>query len=356
MGGSIARRPRSYRALKISEVRREEAAERFLRCSKLQYRDASSIYQYLSHRIAGDAELLALAARAPREQPICNLFFAAVKYLGSYAGSPLEDLYDGSSDIPDVAFDTFREFCLDHADNISHLLKTRTVQTNEVGRCALLLPALSGWVRTANPLFVELGASAGLNLAWNQYTYTYQSEYGSHTIDPGASGVHLACKAPEHMPIRRAPTSIEAVGIDVNPLDVESEEDVAWMRALVWPGQDSRLETLDKAIEHARAHPPRLVEGNAVDTLPEVISESGAGRPVIVFHSFTYNQMTPGERESIDRYLKSEASNRRIVRVGIEWMGIEHPELSVTEYARRYLSSQVLAECCNHGSWIRWHN
>jgi hypothetical protein len=50
------------------------------------------------------------------------------------------------------------------------------VQTNEVGRCASLLPAFGVVAARTDgrPLaLVELGTSAGLNLVWDAYGYAY---------------------------------------------------------------------------------------------------------------------------------------------------------------------------------------
>src|SRR5258706_12136444 len=57
---------------------------------------------------------------------------------------------------------------------------SRPPQTNEVGRSAMLMPGYAEIARrTGLPLRVlELGASAGLNLNWDRYTY----RYGQHFV------------------------------------------------------------------------------------------------------------------------------------------------------------------------------
>jgi hypothetical protein len=70
----------------------------------------------------------------------------------------------------------FRRFCLERQGQIRELVATRRVQTNEVGRCACLLPAftLAAGMAGGRPLaLVEVGASAGLNLLFDRYAYDY---------------------------------------------------------------------------------------------------------------------------------------------------------------------------------------
>lgn len=57
-------------------------------------------------------------------------------------------------------------------------LRTRSTQTNEVRRCATLLPALGGLAAEGYRLgLVEVGASADLNLLLDHYGYCYTSSH-----------------------------------------------------------------------------------------------------------------------------------------------------------------------------------
>ena len=49
------------------------------------------------------------------------------------------------------------------------------------------------------------------------------------------------------------------VGLDLDPVDVTTDEGALRLRSFVWPDQPERLERLDRAIAAVRAEPPELV-------------------------------------------------------------------------------------------------
>ena len=159
--------------------------------------DYAPLYAHLGTRIAGDAELLAIAAHASPGQSPPDLMLAAVHYLlARQPHHPLARYYPTLTPGPDTgdAFPGFRAFCLDHRDELTRLVASRRVQTNEVRRCCYLLPALmaAGAMAAPRPLaLIEAGASAGLNLSLDSYAYDYGT--GNTIGDPG-SPLLLRCR------------------------------------------------------------------------------------------------------------------------------------------------------------------
>ena len=161
-------------------------ATRFERFAALEADGHSRLYGRLARAVATDRELLSLAAHAAPGQPAPNLFLAAVHHLllGG-ADHPLRRFYPsvGGHGRGDPA-PAFRDFCRVHREYLAALLAARRVQTNEVRRCALLVPAIgAAWRRLEErPLaLVEVGAAAGLNLGWDRYRYVYvpQGSWGN---------------------------------------------------------------------------------------------------------------------------------------------------------------------------------
>ena len=106
-------------------------------------------------------------------------------------------------------------------------MRARATQTNEAGRCAVLLPVLAA---LPQPLaLLEVGASAGLCLYPDRYAY----RYGDQVL--GAGEPVLDCAATGVAPPPARPEVVWRAGLDLNPLDVTDPADVAWLDALIWP-------------------------------------------------------------------------------------------------------------------------
>ena len=162
---------------------------------------ASPTYEELSYGVSNDDDLARdrLAHPAPR-QPPPNMLFAAVQYLLlNGLNHPLAAHYPIISSGPRPlapAYPHFREFCLEQRERIVELISTRLTQTNVVRRCACLLPAFSIVCReTSSPLaLIDLGASAGLNLNFDRYAYSYKRN-GREILRWGSDSAQIRLEA-----------------------------------------------------------------------------------------------------------------------------------------------------------------
>ena len=159
----------------------------------------------------------------------------------------------------------------------------RSTQTNEVGRCATLLPLLA---QLPGPLaLLEVGASAGLCLYPDRYSYRYSD---GTSLDPadGPSPVVLSCEVSGPVPLpTRLPEVVWRAGIDLNPLDVTDPDATAWLEQLVWPEHDDRRARLAAAVDIARHEPPTLVAGDLLESVAELASSAPPDATLVVFHS-----------------------------------------------------------------------
>jgi hypothetical protein len=338
----------------------DDLSRRFERFARRECH-VSPLYKRLSLRIADDPELLAIAAQAKSGQPVPNLFLGAVHFLLLRGVQhPLAHFYPS---LPPTAassaepYPSFRAFCLEYRHEILELISSRLVQTNEVRRCGCLLPAFTHVAQQAGgrPLaMVEIGASAGLNLLWDRYGYDYGigRRYGNPR-----SPVLIVCglRSGQHLPLPDVwPVVRMRVGLDLNPIDVRDPDAALWLRALVWPDEVGRAELLQQAVQVAQQDPPRLLAGDALDILPEVLATIPPDQAVCVFHTHTINQFPPEARARLSMLLAKHAFGRKLYRVAIEWLGETHPRLEFISYEDGVETEHLLAYCGSHGEWLEW--
>jgi hypothetical protein len=167
-------------------------------------------------------------------------------------------------------------------------MSVRTTQTNEAGRCAVLLPVLAA---LPQPLaLLEVGASAGLCLYPDRYAY----RYGDHVVGDGEP--LLDCTATGLTPPDRRPEVVWRAGLDLNPLDITDPGDLAWLDALIWPEHAHRRARLRAAAAVVAADPPLMVRGDLVDDLPALAVRAPAGATLVVFHTAVLYQVPAPRR------------------------------------------------------------
>ncbi len=330
-------------------------AERFTRFATTVEAD-SPLYARLCRYVATDPALLALVSGAPASQPVPNLLLAATHdLLLSGVDDPLATAYPsvgGSGDLEGVER-RFRDFCLRHGDHISAVVASRNVQTNEVRRCVAWIPALAVAVPEGPIALVEIGASAGLNLRLDAYGY----RFGDQGIgDPSAPLIlDTELRGPVAPPIPPTlPDIAWRSGIDLAPIDLEDEEAVRWATALLWPEQVDRIERFRSAVDIARRHPVRIVEGDALDALPRVVADAPGDASLVIVHSFVVNQFSTEGRAALDRVIAD--LGRPATRLSLEWLEPDTmPMLDLIGYHDGTVGRRTrLAEMHYHGAWIRW--
>jgi hypothetical protein len=142
---------------------------------------------------------------------------------------------------------------------------------------------------------LEVGASAGLCLYPDRYSY----RYGDTRLGTGEP--LLDCAAPGAPLPTALPDVVWRAGLDLNPLEVTDPADVAWLDALIWPEHAHRRARLRAAAAVAAADPPLLVRGDLVDDLPALAAQAPAAATLVVFHtSVLYYVTEPRQRLFVD--------------------------------------------------------
>jgi hypothetical protein len=352
-------------------------------------RDGGTIYPAICRAVADDDEVLSLLDLAPLPQRRPLLLLAAVHFLLlSGVDHPLAAFYDtvasvrGTPAAPPARGDVaaaFADFCRSHRAEVGRLIATRSTQTNEVGRCTALLPGLchvASQYGGQEPLsLLDLGTSAGLNLLFDDYAYTYRAAEGDavRTAGVAGSGVVLECTARGDLaalPELRLPVMAERVGLDLSPVDPFSDDDALWLLACQWPDNPARFGRLRAALANVRvaAHPPRLERGDMVTDLPRIAATIPGAGPLVVFHSWVAAYLDEPQQRTLAEEVAALGARRPVHHLycesPFETPGLPTPSSPVRREGPDLATTLVhigpgaapvrLADTHPHGYWIRW--
>jgi hypothetical protein len=303
-----------------------------------------------------------LLAPPTQRQPVLLLACVHAMLLADGDGA-LARFYPNLTEQPDAAdpMPAFRAFCRARGEELAELLATRSTQTNEIGRCALLLPVLGLLAAEVGALaHLDVGASAGLNLLFDRYEYRYDP--GGHVGGP--STVRLECGTRGAVPIPPSmPGVAQRCGLDRSPVDVHDPAQRRWLEACVWPDQIDRFERLRAALELAATSDIDVRRGDAV-TDTTAIAASLDAHPVIT-NTWVLNYLSSDERRDYVGALDELGAQRDLSWIFLE-MPLLVPELPVRDpgqsdsvlvlvrwrAGRRTVDHLGIAH--PHGYWLHW--
>jgi hypothetical protein len=317
-----------------------DQAEIFLAQSELA-EGRSPLYARLWRELADDTRVAAIVGSEPAWDAPLRLM-AGVHYLVLTGVGAWEEIDD---------------VLVDHEAFLREWVETRGVQTNEVQRCWTLLPCFLEAIRRtgAEALdLVELGPSAGLNLLWDSYGYTYANGvWGSADAE-----LHLSGDEERHVPGRlldQQPVVLSRTGIDRSPIDVTSDEGALLLRSFVWADQTARIERLDAAIAAVRADPPDLIQGDLADRLPGVLEGlAGSGALTMVWETAVLGYVPEEGRRRLYDIVARYAEQRPLA-----FVQTRHASSGVTAHYGLTLqlappAREEIAFATHHGDWLDW--
>lgn len=316
----------------------ERVRARFERLARVECAERSPLWAEVCRACAADDGVLSLMLRAPAHQRRPSLLLAGIHDLllagaSHELGTHLPTVARGpvaTGGAGELAID----FCRSHRDELAEILATRSTQTNEVNRCAALLPGLCAAAPRGEPLrLVELGASAGLNLLVDRFAYRFgggaaaaraHAPRGLVWVGAGAavgragSPVVCACAVAGELPPLALPEIASRVGVDLDPIDVRDDDAARWLLACVWPDDAERCARVRAAIALAREDPPRVVRGDALALLPELAGDDGP-HPVI-WHSWVLAYWSTAAQRSLGAAIDELGARRDLT-----WVYLEQP-------------------------------
>lgn len=338
------------------------------------------LYHRLAERAARDEEVASLLLAAEQGQARPVLFFAALhdlvlrhpdlpaaRWYPSVVGPDRVPLGDPWPDI--------RRTVIEHASDLRRTIRTHRTQTNEVNRAVYLAVGLALTARDLpeRPMvLVELGASAGLLLATDEYRIELAQPAGVQVL--GSPGSPVTCRgedrSPAPLPRLLLPPVAARVGLDLAPVDLDDADAVRWLEACIWPDVPGRVDRFRAAMALTRRSRPRLVAGDMVDDAAAVIDAASRDVPdphVIVFSSWALSYVPRERRATLAQVLGDVARRTR----SLSWLTAEPvgcapglpgshdrvDESTTVLGARRWRSGRELTPeawgtCHPHGAWV----
>ena len=335
----------------------DELSQIFKSFAKNECKGSSRLYEYLALEIAKDDELLELCQNCRRGQPVPNLLFGAVHYLLlKGAVHKLKEFYPSLVIKPQhykESFRYFKDFCLINKDEVIKILQTKLVQTNEVRRCAYLYPVFSYiYEKTKKPFaLIEIGTSAGLQLLWDKYSYSYNTDEVVGNIG-SALNITSELKS-DTTPFLQStsPPVTTRIGIDLNPVDLNDEEEYLWLKSLIWTEHKDRRIMFEKAAKYIKEYPVHLVKREGVGLLSEIVDSVPLENTVCIYHTHVANQMSKETRKSLLNIVESIGKYRDVFHI---YNNIQDKYLHLDYYLNGVEYKQTIAETDGHGRWFKW--
>lgn len=234
-------------------------------------------------------------------------------------------------------------------------------QTNELGRSAILLGgllAVAARLRKPVALF-EVGASAGLNLLFDRWSYDLGE---GRSWGPPDAPVRVRCAWTGAAPALDTPLTIAArEASDLAPLDPGREGDRERLLSYIWPDQTERLSRTAAALDAAAASGLHVEKADARDWLADRLAPSQAldGTATVLWHSVFIQYLDPAVREGLvaDVVRRGEAAT---ADKPFAWLEMEarpekreQCELRLTLWPGR--EEVRLADVDWHGRSAHWH-
>ena len=276
----------------------------------------------LSKRCADDTELVELADQANPGQPYAIMFFGAVhSILLGNRDDPFASRFGIGGQLPiadDTTFVALKDFCHRRHDEISAIMKRRTVQFTQPGRASYVIPLIGHLLRKGakEPLsLVEVGCSAGLLTVFDHYYY----DFGPLGRLGDPANPHIRVMAfegnkppiPDHMP-----RISERFGIDLNPIDPSDPAERHWLEGLMAPEVVDDLSELRGALDVRARIALNTIKGDAMSVVPELLPK--LKDTPLVLHSLCLYQWPAALQNKFHEMLLEASRDRTIYRLAAD--------------------------------------
>jgi hypothetical protein len=330
--------------------------------------ETSPLYERVAVALSESDEALRAIEAAPARKRHPTVILAALHDLTLAGRAPALAAAYAAGD-GDAAAGAAIDTLLGMTDSVVAIAARRQTKTNETGRCAVLYPAIAEAARRvgANAVgLIDVGCSAGFNLNVDRVGITYSN--GQSLGDP-SSPVQLSASIVRDQPVptRAIPEVVARVGVDFDPVDVTYADDARWLRACLWPDRPGRFARLEAEMALAAAAPPLLLNGDALEVLPDAFARVPADALPVVTTTWALSHFSLESRLRFLHRLDEAAAGRRVAWVSAEGVGVApaiptlgdrrasgHSIIGVAVFDRSALRAVAVGRCWSQGRFLAW--
>jgi hypothetical protein len=328
----------------------------------------SPLYERVAVALSESGEALRAIEAAPARKRHPTMILAALHDLALAGHAPALAAAYAAAD-GDAAAGAAIDTLVRMTDSVVTIAVRRQARANETGRCAVLYPAIAEAARRAGAVavgLIDVGCSAGLNLNVDRVGITYSN--GQSLGDP-SSPVQLSSSiaGDRAIPARAMPEVVARIGVDLDPVDVTDADDARWLRACLWPDQPERAARLEAEMALAAAAPPLLLQGEAVEVMPDAFARVPADALPVVTTTWALSRFPFESRLRFLHRLDEAATARAVAWVSAEGVGVAptiptlgdrrasgHSIIGLAVFEQSALRAEAIGRCWSQGRFLSW--
>jgi hypothetical protein len=145
------------------------------------------------------------------------------------------------------------------------------------------------------------------------------------------------------------------IGVDLYPIDLGSEDSLAWLKSFINPDHTRHAELFDAAVRIAQSKKPEVKAGDAIELLPAVLREAPENSTLCVIDTHLFLQLSKRSIDSLKNVIREFSREREVFQISLERAPSKaFTRLELVTYRRGKARTKELAQCGPSGGWMEW--
>jgi hypothetical protein len=205
---------------------------------------------------------------------------------------------------------------------------------------------------------IDIGTSAGLTLNFDKYEYWYNGNkiFGESNVI--ATSIVKDSAVPTIYEILQP---VAKIGVDQNLIDPADEDEILWLKALVWTDQLERFIAIDEALKLDELKNIKFIKANTVVDFEREILKIHKSQNLIVYATHVLYQFPQNQKDEFYAMLERIGQIRDFhflsvegIKLLLEKYNSKETVIELSTYKNKQKTVAFIAETNGHGNWIKW--